>query len=762
MEGPMTSTPQQEEQQEREVLKEIKISEEQKDKPAVKQQTEGKDSELKDLKEAIQGKGVKESRWDKMEGKTVEVKEDAREREETDEQTDEQTDQEATLDAEDTDTTDAPPQETVYVIMISPGDITEGDTTDQQEEERDETAAKEDEDSQEEIDVTDCNVTVHNETDSSQKPLDSIVHVEPGTSLEEHKETYDTEKPVDVMVDHDVTGSEQNETHKEPPATLEVMCDLVRERDSTPDCIPQHKASSSSSDDEELITIGNRHRIVQQPDMVQQECRISKEEQHIVSCDMPHKEHNNVVQKEHDIPQGADVTPKLDVSPEPNISQEEGDILQETEGHKMEKQDNIQTDPDDIPTDYPCVHGEPTGGDDDGVVEGRATLWGQQEAPQPQHDSIKQERCDVYQMKENDLCAVAEKEHDLSVKEASDTKVEDITTLRDSNDEVTSQEQAQNPSNTMKEQEQNVIATQGEGDVINQEVQDTADKHDVLEHEQSTDPQPECIMEQDGMPSDRIIEHQETDNKEQEEVTGHAVQQEHVSVQQDHVGEQQDIAVQQDHVAMQQDHVGEQQDVAMKQEHVAMQQEHVPVQQDCVVKEQEYDNMQQGDVAMQQDDIVVQQDHVTMQSGRVAMQEEDVAMQQDHVDKQQEHIAMQQGNVSMQQDHVTMQSEYDTTWYDNDDDDTVNKPPDTEQQEDIIQENDNTVWKEQDCVQNNLVENTSTITSKEADVQEAGEQLDEDKTEVTGGEEQPLEDESMDANTSSQSETTESLGNPHR
>ena len=783
MEGPVISTQQKEEEQGREVLKETKITEEQKDKPVnVKQQTEGRDSKLKGIKEATHENEVRGNRQDKIEEETVEeMKEDTRETEETDEQT--ETDQEITLDAEDTDTTDAPPQETVYVIMISPGDITEGDTTDQHEEE---STAREDEDSQKEIDVTNCNTTVQDETDNLQQPLDSIVHVQPGTLLEEHKETHDVNKPADVMLDHDVTRSEQDEAHKESSAMLEEMCGLVQERDGILDCnvVPHDEPNSDEDeDDEALIILGNRHGIVQEPDMVQQECRISREEQHLVSCDViPHKEHkvDNVVQKEPDISQEPNVLPKLavlkepdvsqepdilqepnvlqkpDVLQEPNVSQEpdilqepnvlqepdvlqesnvsqEPDVLQDTKDDTVAEQDIIQT-KDDIHTDHTCTHRELTGVDDVKVVEGQAVSWGKQEVPQPQHDSIQQESCDVNQTKQNDLCIVAEKEQGLSVKEASDAKMEDNITLRDVDDEVTCQEQSQEPSDMVNEQEQhNVILTQEECGVTNQEAHHTADKHDMHERDHSTEQQQVCIVEQDDMQSDQTVGHQETDIKEQELKV--AVQQEYVAMQQNHVAEQQDVAMRPESVTIQQEHVAmKQDDVVMKQDDVVTQQDHVAMQSECV--------------AVQQEHVAMQQEHVTMEQDDVAMQQGDVAIQSECVTMHQDHVTMQQGHVN-----VTMQAEHDTT---RDNNATVIKPADIEQHN-LKQENDNTICKEQSNIQNDLVENTSTVTSKVADVQKPCELPEEDKTEMAG-EEELVEDESMDATTSSQSETTESLG----
>ena len=837
MESPVISTQQKEEEQGREVLKETKVTKEQKDKPVnVKQQTEGRDSKLKDIKEAMQENEIRENRQDKIEEETVEeIKEDARETEETDEQT--ETDQEITLDAEDTDTTDAPPQETVYVIMISPGDITEGDTTDQHEEE---TTAREDEDSQKEIDVTNCNTTVQDVTDNLQQPLDSIDHVQPGTLLEEHKETQDVNKPVDVMLDHDVTRSEQDEAHKASSAMLEEMCGLVQERDGIMDCnVVPHDGPSSDEDDEALIILGNRHGIVQEPDMVQQECRISREEQHLVSCDViPHKEHkvDNVVQKEPDISQEPNVSPKLailkepdvsqepdilqepnvlqepdvlqepnvsqepDVLQEPNVSQEpdilqkpnvlqepdvsqepdilqepnvlqepdvlqelnvsqepdvlqerdisqqpdilqEPDVSQDTKDDTIAEQDIILTNQGDIHTDHTCTHREFTGVGDVKVVEGQAVSWGQQEVPQPQCDSIQQESCDVNQTKQNDLCIVAEKEQGLSVKEASDAKMEHNITLRDFDDEVTCQEQSQEPSDMVDEQEQhNVILTQEECGVTNQEAHHTADKHDMHERDHSTEQQHVCIVEQDTMQSDQTVGHQETDSKEQELKV--AVQQEYV-------------AVQRDDVAMQQNHVAEQQDVAMRPESVAIQQEHVAMKQDDVVMKQDDVVTQQDHVAMQSECVAVQQEHVAMQQEHVTMEQDDVAMQQGDVAIQSERVTMHQDHVTMQQGHVnvTMQAEHDTT---RDNNATVIKPADIEQYN-LTQENDNIICKEQNSIQNDLMENTGTVISKVADVQKPCELPEEDKTEVAG-EEGLVEDESMDATTSSQSETTESLG----
>ena len=70
MEGPVISTQQKEEEQGREVLKETK---EQKDKPVnVKQQTEGRDSKLKDIKEAMHENEARGNRQDKIEEETVE------------------------------------------------------------------------------------------------------------------------------------------------------------------------------------------------------------------------------------------------------------------------------------------------------------------------------------------------------------------------------------------------------------------------------------------------------------------------------------------------------------------------------------------------------------------------------------------------------------------------------------------------------------------------------------------------------------------
>ena len=781
MEGPLTGT----QQEEKEIVKKTTVTEDCKVVPADKQRTEGKDFKLKSNKDSKQEKEVKEeniSEQDKI-VESVEVKEDTREREEMDEQTDQEATHEATT-AEDTDTTDANPQETVYVIMISPGDITEGDTDLQ--DEADETTVKDDNDSQEEIDiVTQCNVTVQKETDVLQEPLNNVTHLESSTSLEEHKEECDMKQTADVSPDHNVTSSELT-THEGPPATSQEQQDLVQERNITPDLnVPKSEADVPLEEevDETLVVLTDRHKIVQEPDIIQQERRISKEEQpHILLevCDSTHNKHDvdNALHKEHDILQGPDVVP------EPDVPQGTKDCT------TKEKE-------------------ESTEGVDNGVIEGEGVLREQQVVPQqqflPQHcDNILEECRDVYQTPDSDLATG--QEHDISLKESNvDANMEYNHALKDSDKVTPQQEQPQeHGDDTPKEQqeEQKAIPTQDEHGVMDQTAHNIVD--DVVEHEQHT-VQQEIFVKRDGVPNDRVTDQQEADTDEQKHIT---TQQENVPIQQMDVAIQQEPVIMKQNVTMHQEQVAMQQEqVAVQQEHVAMQQEQVAMQREQVAVQQEHVAMQQELVAMQREQVAMQQEHVAMQQELVAMQREQVAMQQEQVAVQQEHVAMQQEQVAMQQEHDMTQQEHDKTLADHND--TVTEPADTGQHKhnDIAQERDNIIEKDQ--LQDELVEdktsitlktpdvhkgnksleedkiemtqdlvkvedldvaisthsetvkveNQSGVTSKEPDVQKGPESLkEEDITEITREGEGLAGDEDMDATTSSQSETTESLG----
>ena len=769
MEGPLTGT----QQEEKEIVKKTTVAEDRKVVAVDKQRTEGKDFKLKSNKDSKQEKEVKEENISEQNKivESVEVKEDTREREEMDGQTDQEATHEVTT-AEDTDTTDANPQETVYVIMISPGDITEGDTDLQ--DEADEATVKDDNDSQEEIDiVTQCNVTVQKETDILQEPLNNVTHMESSTSLEEHKEECDMKQTADVSPDRNVTSSELT-THEGPPATSQEQQDLVQERNITPDLnVPKSEADVPLEEeelDETLVVLTDRHKIVQEPDIIQQERRISKEEQpHVLLevCDSTHNKHDidNALHKEDDILQGPDVVP------EPDVPQGAKDCTME------EKE-------------------ESTEGVDNGVVEEEGVLREQQVVPQqqflPQHcDNVLEECHDVYQMPDSDLATG--QEHDVSLKESNiDAKMEHNHALKDFDEATPQLEQPrehgddtpkEHGDDTPKEQqeEQKAIPTQEEHGVMDQTAHDIVD--DVVEHEQHT-VQQEIFVKQDGTPNDRVTDQQETDTDEQKRVT---TQQEHVPIQ------QMDVAIQHEPVVMKQNVTVHQEQVAMQQEQVAVQQEHVAMQQEQVA-------MQQEQVAMQREQVAVQQEHVAMQQEQVAMQQEQVAVQQ-------EHVAMQKEQVAMQQEHDMTQQEHDKTLVDYND--TVTEPADTGQHKhnDIAQECDNIIEKDQ--LQDELVEdktsitlktpdvhkgnksleedkiemtqglvkvedldvaisthsetvkveNQSGVTSKEPDVQKGPESLkEEDKTEITREGEGLAEDEDMDATTSSQSETTESLG----
>ena len=812
MESPMTSV----QQQEKAEVKVTSVKEEQKQVLLDKQSTE---EDVKDIQEIVQEKELKETvkecsnNDDKVEGIIEEIRADKKEIEEVDdERMDQEAGHEATT-AEDTDTTEAHPQETVYVIMISPGDITEGDTDVQ--DEYNEATLKEDDDSQEDIDVTtEYDITVQKETDVFQKSLESIIHVESNSSLKEHREEcteYKEENKIqqvaDVSMDHNVTKSElgiakdtlavlqeghigtsavlqeerisipvvslvsmpavsqeepvsmsavsQGHTstlavsqvgHVSMPAVSQEGLNLVQEHDVTLNHdTPKSEQDVIREDDEAVVMLRSIHSIVQEPDILQQERCISKEQHYVFheAWDVSHKELDvdNVLQKEQVVTQ------------EPEVTQEPGpDVPKDI---TMEECNNIHTTQDTVDTEQECLQKESSNeGVGDVLMEGQGVLHEQQVAPK-QHDSVQRESCGVHETEGSDLAS--QEERDFSLKQSIDTKAE-YASLLEGYEKAAQQEQPRQQSDTQEEkqqqqqeqsvvlsllsqeqqqelsvasiqqeQQQTVVPTPEEHSIMDQENCSTVDEHDVPRHEASH-VQQEYVEKQDIVPNDQVVEQQETDSTEQKQFV---------------VQEEQDVTQQRHNVTQQQHDMTQQQHDMTQQRHDVTQ-----------VTQQGHDVTQQGHIVTQQGHDVTQQGHdVTQQGHDVTQQGHDVT-QQGHDVTQQGHDVTEQGHDVTQQGHDVTQQGYDVTW-----DEPVHGP-DTEQHghSNTTQEHVDTILKEQVSIQHDLEENRGDVTLKEPDVQNGYEAFEEDKTEVTHGGEGLAVDDNMDAMTSSQSETTESLG----
>ena len=783
IESPMTTV----QHQEKAEVKETRVKEEQKQILLRKQ---SKEEKVKDIRATVQEKEtVKQCSSnnedkDKVEKVIMEMKEDTKERAELD---DEQMDQEAETTAEDTDTTEVThSQETVYVIMISPGDITEGDTDVQ--DEHSEATMKEDDDSQEEIDVT---------TEYTEKPLARIIRMEPSSSpgelTEQCKEENVVKSEQGVTEEEDLGVSQEG--HITAPAVSQEGHNLVQELDAMDHDDPKRDQDVTQDYDEKVVMLHTIHNIVQEPDILQQERSISKEEQQFVlreAWDVSHKE--------------LDVDNHLQKEPEPHVTQE---------AKALEECDDVQTTQDE-------------GVVSDDVMEEQKILHKQQIAPQ-QHDSV-QECCDVRETERGDLAS--QDEHgECSLKESMDTKAEHSgsveTCERTAGQEQLYQQSGAPEKNQQQEvvlsheelQELNVVPVQQtvipmaeEPGIMEQEEHSIA--NDVPEHEASH-VQQEYVERQDVMPNDQVVEQQEIDNtKEQtqfvipeehdvtqqgqdvtqqgQDVTqqGHDMtQQEHIVTQQEHdvpwhehnVTQQEQDVTQQGHDVTQQKHdvtqqgddVTQQRHDVTQQGHDVTQQKHDVTQQGHDVTQQRHDVTQQGHNVTQQGHDMTQQEHsVTQQEHDVTQQKHDVTQQghdvtqqrhdvtqqghdvtqQGHDVTQQGHDVTQQGHDVIQQGHDVAQPRHEVTW---DEQSVPVHEPGTCGHIEMTREHVDIVLKGQVSMQDNLEENKINVTLKEPDINNRYE------LDNTRGEEALPEDDDMDATMSSQSETTESLsGSP--
>ena len=645
-----------------------------------------------------------------------EMKVDTKEGDEMDE---EQMDQEAYHEAtttEDTDTTEVHPQETVYVIMISPGDITEGDTDVQ--DEHDEATTKED-DSQEEIDVTTSyDKNIHEEMNVIQKPLESTIHVESHGLLREQKEEnkeqikeHEVQQSSDILMDHSVTNNEQTVAKEEetPAASQEhsLVQDLAIDRD-TPKC----EQDVTEEGKEAVIMLQDIHSIVQEPDILQ-ECRISKEEQHNFfheACKVSPEQDSvkNALQK--------------DVSQEPDISQKPTDVtMEENDSHIT--QDTMHAGEECVQKELSIV----SVGGDTLVEKPRDQEIGSQELVPPQElDSIQQEHCNV---DGSDLTSW--EECILNLKESDYANVEH-SSMHKEYEKLAHQEQLHHLSDIQEktqQEERNVapLSLEKQPGLRSVPVQQNREEQSVVpplselqEHDPTAEQdaagdeairvQREYVEKQVAALSNQMVDQQETGDIEKLKhdvlQSGPDIAQQGLDLMQQiqDVTQQRFDMAQQGHNVTQQGHnlthdVTQQGHNMAQQGHDLTQQGRNLTQQGYNVTQQghsvtqlEYDVTQQGYSVTQQGHSVTQQGHCVTQQGHNVTQQRHNVTQQGHNVTQQGHSVTQQGHNVTQQGHNVTQQEYDVTQQGH----SVTQQGHnvTQQEYDVTQQGHNVTWQQ--------------------------------------------------------------------